>query len=290
MSTPFAELLPRPAGNGAIRIWLKSADYTRQLLLGASGVDPWESAAGYLAYFTQAHGLLKPDVAVLEVGDLFAAWSQREGGLASRLGNRRRASTALRKLLEMEAPKAVLAEVIEATLSHLRGQAPLVLAMPSPRAWLQQANRLAGLETEEVDTDAVEDAAMYVADLIRSVSTQPLSGLLLEEQADDTACSAEDIECYRSVINVARHYRWSLALRLPYGGRIAADALAGWDAVVAEAGSDGGALPWGRDVSAAFAAGADIAPLAAGQFYFVQIPPGQQPETVLDRLARLRSA
>lgn len=289
MSTPFAELLPRSVGSSAIRVWLKSSAYTKRLLLGADDADPWGSAAGFLAYFSQAHGLLKPDVAVIEVGDLFEAWSRREGGLAARLGSRRRPATALRKLLEPAAPKAVLAEVVEAVLAHLRGQTPLVLAMPSPRAWLMHANRLADGADEDLDPDSVEDAAMYVADLIRSVSTFPISGLLLEEQADGRDLGSDFVEPYRSVINVARHYRWSVALRLPVFAQVPAEAMAGLDAVIAEAGCYDGSLPFGSDISAAFVAGQTIAPPPTGQFQFVEIAPGLRPETVLEMLARLRA-
>ena len=67
MSEGFATQLPSPKGNGQVRLWLKSADYAKRLLLGEAG-DPWVSAAHYLAYFSQSHALVKPDVAVLEVG------------------------------------------------------------------------------------------------------------------------------------------------------------------------------------------------------------------------------
>lgn len=292
MSGPFAEQLPRSAGGGAIRVWLKSSAYTSRLLLGAGGANPWASAAQYLAYFSQAHSLLKPDVAVLEVGELFDAWIAANGGLAGRLGNRRRPATALRKLLEPEEPKAVLAEVVQAVLSHLRGQVPLVLSMPSPRRWLHHANELvdgpgAGSD-EELDPDTVEDGAMYLADLVRSVSTFPIAGLLLEERAEDAALSGEHVARYRSIINVVRHYRWSLALRVPAQALLAAEALADFDAVIGLPGRYDGALPWGRDVSAEFGADAPMPPLSAGQFYFAQLEPGQRPESVLAILARLR--
>lgn len=290
MNAPFAERLPRATGGGAIRVWLKSSAYTSRLLLGAGGANPWANAAQYLAYFSQAHSLLKPDVAVLEVGDLFDAWIQSHGGLAARLGNRRRPATALRKLLDCEEPKAVLAEVVQAVLSHLRGQAPLVLAMPSPRHWLHHANALAGQPGDALDPDTVEDGAMYLADLVRSVSTLGVSGLLLEERPDDAALSAEHVARYRSIINVVRHYRWSLALRLPDLAALPAAALADFDAVIAQAGNEPGALPFGRDVSAEFQAEAPIPALSTGQFYFAQLVPGQRPESVLDLLARLRTA
>jgi len=289
MST-LAELLPCSAGAGAIRVWLKSSAYTRRLLLGSAQADPWATAAGYLAYFVQSHSLLRPDVAVVEVGELFDAWCEREGGLAARLGNRRRPGTALRKLLELDAPKAVLAEVVVAVLSHLRGQTPLVLAVPSPRAWLMHANRLAGWHDGDMDADAIEDAAMYVADLMRSVSTFPLAGLLLQEQANDHALTSEHVERYRSVLNVAGHYRWATLLRLPSGVQLEAGALGGFDAIIAAGNGVGGAPVCGRDDSVAFAAGDAIPPLGKGQFHFVEVNQAQQPEAVLEQLTRLRAA
>lgn len=288
MSTLLAERLPRPAGNGAVRVWLKSSAYTRRLLLGSAQADPWASPAQYLAYFSQAHGLLKPDVAVIEVGELFDAWLTRHGGLESRLGNRRRPATALRRLLEIDEPKAMLTEVVEAVLAHLRGQVPLVLALPSPRHWLRHANRLAGQEDSAPDADTVEDAAMYLADLLRCVSTLAVGGLLLEEQPDDRALSADDVARYRSVINVVRHYRWAVALRLPAGVALPTAALADFDAVIGSGGSCHGALPFGRDISTEFAAGSPPAALGVGEFYFAQLDSTQQPEAVLDMLAQLR--
>ncbi|MEI2677313.1 MAG: hypothetical protein V9G29_05320 [Burkholderiaceae bacterium] len=127
MSVGFADKLPDAAGQGPIRVWLKSSAYTKRVLLGAS-TDPWTSGAQYLAYFSQAQGLLKPDVAVLEVGELYDAWNASHGDLAGAMGNRRKPATALRKLLEPEDPRKVLAEVVEAVLAHLRGQTPLVLS------------------------------------------------------------------------------------------------------------------------------------------------------------------
>lgn len=286
MST-LAELLPCSAGAGTIRVWLKSSAYTRRLLLGSAQADPWASAAGYLAYFVQSHSLLRPDVAVVEVGELFDAWSERAGGLAARLGNRRRPGTALRKLLELDAPKAVLAEVVVAVLSHLRGQTPLVLAMPSPRAWLLHANRMVG-EHDDVDADAVEDAAMYVADLIRCVSTFPVAGLLLEEQVNDAALTADYVERYRSILNVAGHYRWGTVLRLPSGAHLDTGAFGGFDAVIADGHATDGVPVCGRDDSAVFATTDALPPLGRDQFHFVEVNPNQQPEAVLERLARMR--
>jgi len=285
---PFAERLPDAAGKGSIRVWLKSSAYTRRLLLGEAG-DPWVSGAHYLAYFSQAHGLLKPDVAVLEVGELYDAWNTaNSGALVASLGNRRKPVTALRKLLEAESPRKLLAEVVEAVLANLRGQTPLVLSLPSPRRWVNHANSLTGSTDIEVTADDAEDASMYLTDLIRSVSAFPISGLLLEEGRGDKDFSAEDLTRYTSIVNVVRHYRWSLALRLPNDAQPAAETLADFDAVISPAIEAAGTAALGRDISAAFASGAAVSPLQGRQFYFAEIDPGSRPESVLETVARLR--
>lgn len=287
MSTPFAEHLPLPAGNGAIRIWLKSSAYTRRLLQGSADADVWTSSASFLAWFSQAHGLLKTDVAVLEVGELFDSWIARNGGLESRLPKRRRPTTALRALLGEEEPKALLAEVIGAVDSQLRGRVPLVIAMPSPRHWLRHANWLADQPDETPDADIVEDASMYLADLLRAVSTTPVSGVLLEEAAGDSAFSAADLQRYSSVVNVVRHYGWSLGLRLPPGTSVPDSGLDEFDTVITEARANTGSLSRGRDISTEFTHSVPN-PLAEGEFYFASVNPGLHPETVLETLELLR--
>jgi hypothetical protein len=284
----LAELLSRSDSAGAIRVWLKSSAYTKRLLLGSEKADPWGSAATYLSYFVQAHGLLRPDVAVLEVGELMDAWCEREGGLMARMGVKRRPATALRKLLESAKAREVLSEIITAVLSHLRGQTPLILSMPSPRAWLLHANRMVGGSDDEVDADMVEDASMYVADLVRSVSNLPVAGLLMEEQFEDPGLTSEHVERYRSVLNVAAHYRWSPILRLHSDIPWNSDAFTGFDAVLAKTGDWGAHGSWGRDDSAAFAACTGVEPLGQGQFHFVEIDSQQRPEAVLEQLTRLR--
>ena len=288
MTGPFAERLPDAAGKGSIRVWLKSSAYTRRLLLGAAG-DPWISGAHYLAYFSQAHGLLKPDVAVLEVGELYDSWNAAHSGeLAESLGKRRKPATALRKLLEAEAPRKVLAEVVEAVLANLRGQTPLVLSVPSPRRWSNHANQMTGSNDIALTSDDAEDASMYLADLIRSVSAFPVSGVLLEEGRDAANFNVEDLTRCTSIVNVVRHYRWSLAVRLPNDAVPAPEAVADFDAVISPAIESAGAAALGRDITASFANGSAIAPLSGRQFYFAEINPGLRPESVLEAVAQLR--
>lgn len=287
MSQSLADLLPAADAPVGIRLWLKSSAYTRRLLLGESG-DPWVSASQYLAYFSQAHGLLKPDVAVLEVGELFASWLERHPGARSELAAKRKLSYPLRKLLEQSQPRELLAEIVEAILAQLRGQAPLVLAMPSPRHWLRHANRLAGRDDIEPDPDSIEDAAMYAADLARAVSIYEVGGLLLEEDAAERDAAPADLELYRPLINVAKHYRWPLAVRVGDGECVDNAALGDVEVLIGTMALDGTGQARGVDVSAMLWQGEPIPALLSCQFYFVEIPRNERPEHVLDCLARLR--
>lgn len=290
MSEGFAARLPAPQGSGQIRLWLKSADYARRILLGES-VDPWSGAAQYLAFFSQAHALVKSDVAVLELGDLYDSFAANHPEWSEAVNKRRKPATALRRLLEPEAPRQLLSEVVEAVLSHLRGQTPLVLSMPSPRRWINHANALTGSDAMEMSADDVEDGAMYIADLLRSVSQHPLSGVLLEEPRNAGDFHADDLSHYQSMVNVIGHYRWSLALRLPDTATASAEELSHFDAIISGSPEFTCAkAAVGRDISAAVSDGSTPPVLAARQFYFAQIEPGLRPESVLERLTALRGA
>ena len=287
MSQSLADLMPGAGTPVGIRLWLKSSAYTRRLLLGASG-DPWGSASQYLAYFSQAHGLLKPDVAVLEVGELFDSWLIRNPGLRAELGGKRKLSYPLRKLLEEQGPRELLAEVVMALVAHLRGQVPLVLALPSPLRWLEQASREAGRVDVTFDAGDVEDAAMYVADLIRTVSHFEVGGVLMEEDASSGGAEPVDLELYRPLINVAKHYRWPVAIRLGESGCVVNAALSDIEVFIGKAETLSAGVAQGIDVSSGLWAGEALPELLNGQFYFVEIPREQMPERVLECIGRLR--
>jgi len=288
MSQHLADSLPGKPGGGGLRVWLKSSAYTRKLLLGDGG-DPWIDPAGYLAYFSQAHGLLRPDVAVLEVGELFDSWVQRNPTVKAELDAKRRAAYPLRRLLELSEPRDMLAQVVDAVIGNLRGQTPLVLSMPSPALWLRQAAALAGRGDTPPDPETIDDAAMYVADLLRAVSSFPVGGVMLEEHPDDDQMDEIALERYRPLINVAAHYRWSLVLRPGRGGVAECATLTAFDAVISQTCRVVVPASTGVDISERLWSD-DVPPtLAQGQFYFVEIPATQRPELVLEKIAQLRS-
>ncbi|MBB5374436.1 hypothetical protein [Acidocella aromatica] len=283
MSQSLVDKLPDISGKAGLRVWLKSSGYARRLLLGEAG-DPWLGAAAYLAYFGQANGLLRPDIAVLEVDDLLRSWAKRHPALTSEMAAKRRTSYPLRKLLEAEGPRQLLAEVAEAVAGAVRGQVPVVLAMATPRAWLGMASQLTGRDDVTVEDDDLEDAAMYMADFFRSVSSAPVGGVFLED--GKAPAQLGDAARCRPVVNVARHYRWGIVWRTQGD---AGEALAEMvDGLVMPLPPTGLAKAAGLEVGPALWSGAALPPLAPGQFYFAEIPVDQKPETVLDNLSRLR--
>ena len=63
------------SGGESPRLWVNFNDYTKKLLLGESE-NPWDTPASYMAFYGQAHGLVKADVVVLDVWDLFQHWME----------------------------------------------------------------------------------------------------------------------------------------------------------------------------------------------------------------------
>lgn len=289
MSKNLADLIAVENARVNIRTWIKSFSYTKRLLVGESG-DPWESASKFLTYFSQAQGLLKPDVAVIEVGELFDAWLSRNQAIKAELTGKRKLSYPLRKLLEQSQPRELLAEIIEAVLAQLRGQLPLVLSMPSPGYWLFRANRAAGRDDVAPDGDSIEDSAIYLADLARSVSSAAVGGLLLEESFPDIDLGSSDLELYRPLINVAKHYRWPLALRMGAGKVVDNPALQEIDVLIGAGSIPHAGSAQGIDVTNVVFSGEQVPELSPTQFYFLDIPKESKPEHVLEILTKLKSA
>jgi hypothetical protein len=278
----MATLTERIAAGGR-GLWLDYTAYAGRLL--ANGAVPWLDVDAASGWVRKAQSLLKSDVVVLPLGEVVASWLEANPELARAMGAKRRAVFPLRTLLADEALRAHLVElarVLRSSFSRL----PLVLMLPSPRLWLAQAyaQALPG-ETAEIDADAVDSAAAYLADFLRAFAECGVDGLLLEESAESEPKAAEEQQLYQPVFNVAAHYRWDVGLRLPPGSRCAAgkDGLA---FLLAPRAPEG--LAVGIQVPQSFWAGAAPPECAQGGFRYAEIPADARPESVLDRLAALR--
>jgi hypothetical protein len=268
---------------------LKYHGYAKHLLAGDDG-NPWANAGAFLAFFSQAQGLLRPSVAILDVRDLYLTWLKTDGAARTELSGKRRPMAAMKYLFEAEKPRALLREIITAVAFQLKDSTPLVLSLPSPRHWFWLAASQSTGADIDVSSDDAENAAVYLADFVRAFSDLPISGILLEERAEITITEQDAFTCYKPVFNVSKHYRWPVCLGLPkQGGAYQFDAtdltmVIGLDPV------DVSGIIAAVDVSDAVWADSAVPVLSTGQILFVDIPTHEVPEKVLDTLNKVRAS
>jgi hypothetical protein len=277
-------LLERIAAAEHRFLWVEDTEYAAALLAG--GAVPWFDAAAYVAWRRQAQGLFKSDVIGLTVGPMFAAGVALDPALRAAMGAKRRVNFPLKALLAADALRRQVSEL----LAGLRGtfaELPLAIVCPSPRAWLQDAHRLAfGEAAPEVGEEEVDTATLHCADFLREFGRSGIDSVLLEESPSSEPTDVAELAWYRSVLNVGAHYRWDMGSRMA-GDRHAGANVPGFDYCIAP--RPRGAPCTGIAIAENFWSGAAPGDLPA-DFRFVRIPPGTAPETVLDRLAQLRAS
>ncbi len=267
-------------------LWLEYTAYAGALL--ANGSVPWLEVDAAVGWMRKAQSLLKSDVIALPLAAVQTQWLDAHPELKTAMAAKRRAVFPLKTLLADSALRARLAELVRALRSSFPNL-PLIMTLPSPRLWLGQAWALAHAEPAEIDADAVDGAAAYIADFLREFAECGIDAVLLEESAGSEPASAEDLQLYQAVFNLAAHYRWDLGLRLPQAPRFVASAqgprflvtpgISGWAAA-------GPIL--GLVVPASFWSGEAAPECPEGGFRFAEIPADARPESVLERLSALR--
>ena len=265
MTISFPAVLDAPVSGRRVPLVVDHLDYSRRVLLRGNPV-PWEDPTALSNFLNQAHGLLRPDVTLLDLGEYYRLAAD-DPRLREAMAARSRTGYALRALLADAATARAVATLAATVAGTTR--LPLVLQIPSPRAWLAATHPG---DVADLDADRVEAAAMYVADWLRGFAEVPVSAVLLDERiapgADAAALPPVDPQSYVPVTNVAAHYRWEIGLR-------------GEDTVsVGEHEGDVlGSGYWLADDAAV--------PDARGAFRLAHLPADAVPETVLARLARL---
>jgi len=273
------------SGGESPRLWVNFNDYTKKLLLGESE-NPWDTPASYMAFYGQAHGLVKADVVVLDVWDLFQHWMEDDEKAIPAMAEKNRVPYALKTMLEAFAPRELLAEVITAVSNNYGDKTPIVLVVPSPRSLLVRAHKAATGNDAEPEEMVVDTAAMYLADFLRYFSETNLSGVLLVEDEALMPASSEELSWYQPVVNVAKHYRWSIGIQLPFSGEgFSAPGDVNFTIVPAQSSVSESSL--GVDISQALWVGGDIA--GTKGFYYLSIPADTKPESVLETLSTLKS-
>jgi len=267
MTITLAEVITQPHSGRARAVVLDFHEYAQSVILQGREV-PWQQPTAYSNFFGQAQGLLKPDVALLDLGTLYANALATNDGLRASLSTRSRTGFALKTLLANETTAAMALEL--ATVVAQTSSAPLVVQIPSPMLWLAITHELSGAGTvSDLTIDDAENAAMHIAGWLRGLSMLPVSMLLLDERwTGDGFIPTVDSSAYTPVSNVTLNYRWELARRTNDGVSILGS------------GATGALVPPEYWLS-------DGTMVSAGDFLFAEIPAHAVPETVLSQLAKL---
>ena len=71
MTITLAEVITQPQSGRTRAVVLDFHEYAQSVILQGREV-PWQQSTAYSNFFGQAQGLLKPDVALLDLGTLYA--------------------------------------------------------------------------------------------------------------------------------------------------------------------------------------------------------------------------
>lgn len=267
--------------------WLDYIGYAGRLLAG--GKVPWLAVDGTVAWLRQAQGLLRGGVVAIPVASIVALWLEHNPALPAAMAAKSRAIFPLRTLLADPGLRGHLRGMFEAVGASLPAL-PLVAVIPSPRVWVGQAYAAAFPGSEaEIDEDAIDAAASYIADFLRELPQTVVAGVLLDESGVSDAITAEITGLYQPIFNIATHYRWQVGILTPLAGSV--DAIAAtpsgapdfWITAEPVAGKPCGVL-----VDPSFWSGAAAPTRPEGGFRYAAIPSDAQPESVLERLAALQ--
>jgi hypothetical protein len=267
-ATTLANVVASPQSGRPKAVVFDHHEYAASVILRGRPV-PWDNATAYAAFFAQAQGLLRPDVALLDLNRLYGHLTPGSAGLETEMAARSRTGFALRTLLaDADLNRAVLDFV---TVFAKTARQPVVLRFPSPMAWLIGTHHFSGAgDASGLDADNAENASMYVSDWLRAFAALPIAGLLLDNRTPAGASRGVHVplEAYTPVANLAGNYRWTLGQLDDEQMRLQGDVAAG------------------AYIPAEFWLEPDVA-LPAGDFYLAEIPSAASPEGVLARLETL---
>ncbi len=247
------------AGERPSLLWIEFGAYARRVF--APSAAAWNAnASAQAGAIVQAHRVIPSDVVSVDLTAPFLS-ARGEGD-------------DVPAVLAREAPRLFAFDLLDAVAHSLAGRADIVVRVPAPGD-LCRAARGHG----DPDFNAMDDAMMAVADLVRAISSRPVSALLIATEVR-RALSVDEVEALETLCASAQYYDWPIAL--------AADASAGrprLTTLLLDAESDPSGRSTGGGLGARFWQGG-AAPQAEG-LLFGQIPEAARPETVLAAISGL---
>ncbi|MGW3543790.1 hypothetical protein [Nocardia niigatensis] len=272
MSSSLQSLVGAPP-SGRSRPLLVDCDAYATAVIRQGAPIPWADISALTGHVAQVHALLDPDTLWVDIEALVAGHLTDDPRLLTQMGARSRTGYPLRTMLGSEALVDRMLITVRTLADATRR--PVVLDVPSPARWLGRVHTLAGNPLSEVDDDSADSASMYFAEWLGKLGTLPIALVLLDARAsegDTAVTAAETVSSYSSIVNVAGHFGWTLAMRTQHMVEVSADAPG--IALVSE-------QYWLGEAELG------AAELGAAGVLLATIPATASPEHVLERHARI---
>lgn len=246
-------------------------NYVQRLFLSNKSI-PWNNPSAFDAFYRQVLGLLRPQVATLDLDRIILSHADRQVDLYAAMTKRPRLSFPLKTLLAELDLSHSLKQLISAT-RDARGSRPLVLTLSSPLDLLRRVYEMAhGQSMPHESQDDAERAAVYLADFLSRSSHDGVAGIWITDRAAE-AQQAGFAEAMSPLMNLARHMRWKFLM----ASQANIDSIAGVDFLWTPKSGPG---LWLED----FMSGEVRSNCQA---IYAEIPTQAEPEQVLSRLNAL---
>ncbi|MAZ87385.1 MAG: hypothetical protein CL693_07060 [Cellvibrionaceae bacterium] len=260
-------------------LWLDAEAYGAEVVRNGKPF-PWAHPTEFVASYGQLQNLLKPGVAPVHLGNFLKSWLEANPTALSEMSGKKRVRFALKKLLGMEAPRAIMREIVSALCESV--SQPLVLVLPSNGELINWANTKAnGTNAQELTEIDIDSVSVYLADFLRAFAGLNVAGVLVQ-LPEGQAVNPELLDLYSPVINVSKHYHWALGVQVTSPSELN-DSDEQLDLIISD--KTGASCV---ELNASFWAGADVSTPESG-FYYGKVAADLKPELVLERLQSLRA-
>ncbi|MCM3766217.1 hypothetical protein [Neobacillus niacini] len=208
-----SKLCLTPPVKGESKVWLNYIAYA-QRILGETDDDIWSHPSQFLALYSKAQQLLNSDVLSIPIIDFYKIYLKNNPEIIYQWEGKK-TTFALRKILNLEAPRINLIEVLEGIKNLYGDHYPITIAVPSPHHWLYWLKEVQNFDGDlQVRESELDGASMYVADYLRNFSKSGIAGIVLDESVPFTNQEIKISELYQSIFNSASHYQWALGILL----------------------------------------------------------------------------
>lgn len=276
-------------------VWLDFSDYAIRLF-GKGYHDYLKSPESFISIVSQGQALLKSDVVSINVESFYADYINENKELVQTWANRK-LGFAVKKLLASVEPKEIINEILSGLFFLYEHSKPLVIIVPSPKAWIRLIIDNVGDGTQrDIDSNQIEAASIYQAEWLGGFSKVGLAGIVIKEDLGSEMDMDSNLESYQPILNIADHYQWNTGVYFNNFSNPLLKLNDRFDFTLCTSNSIGNLLPlWEKGEStfgglnAEFWLGEETSSLPSNALMFGEIPPESEPEMVLLQLKKIRS-